>query len=213
MTRFNQPLSPERDFAFGSVALDRLQAVKSAAGVTFNDMLLALWAGALRGWLSLRGELPAQPLVARVPMSLRATDATAEHGNRMAILRVALPTHLHGLHERLEAVHQASEEAKRHAAMDPAAGAAGGAVNLALTSLFGARPPQGWHGADLRTYHTMTVLNATGLAITCSTRGEVVNLGIHVDPHQVENPWAMLRAFEAALDDAEIVLGEPARQA
>ena len=82
-TRFNQPLSGERDFAFASFARARVERIRSGSATTFTDVLLAAWAGALRGWLALRGETPAVPLVARLPISLRRPDDDA--GRRQSL--------------------------------------------------------------------------------------------------------------------------------
>src|SRR5436190_410595 len=61
-TRFNGRLTPHRRFAFASLPLDRVKAIKNAAGVTVNDTIVAICAGAMRAWLEERGELPPERL-------------------------------------------------------------------------------------------------------------------------------------------------------
>jgi NRPS condensation-like uncharacterized protein len=48
-----------------------VKAVRRRAGVTVNDVVMALCAGALRRWLLDHDALPDAPLVAAVPVSLR----------------------------------------------------------------------------------------------------------------------------------------------
>lgn len=47
-TPFNRPITPHRRFAFFDVPLADVKAIKKAAGVTINDVMMALCAGALR---------------------------------------------------------------------------------------------------------------------------------------------------------------------
>src|SRR5947208_8185208 len=57
-TSFNRALTPNRWFAMASLPLEEVKAVRGAFGVTINDVVLALCAGALRRYLDERGELP-----------------------------------------------------------------------------------------------------------------------------------------------------------
>ena len=57
-----------------SFSADRVKVVAVAAGVTFNDVALAMCAGALRAYLTERNALPGAALVAWVPVNLRAED-------------------------------------------------------------------------------------------------------------------------------------------
>lgn len=61
-TRFNNKIGPHRRFAYTSVPLEDVKAVKSALGVTVNDVVLGMCAGALRSYLDKHGELPADLL-------------------------------------------------------------------------------------------------------------------------------------------------------
>ena len=47
-TPFNKDIGPHRRWAFASVALADVKSIKNAAGVTVNDVVMALCAGALR---------------------------------------------------------------------------------------------------------------------------------------------------------------------
>ena len=50
----------------------RVKAIKNAAGVTVNDVVMTICTGGLRRYLSMHGELPGEPMQAVVPMSVRS---------------------------------------------------------------------------------------------------------------------------------------------
>ncbi len=91
-TSFNVPITGHRKFAYTEISLDRIKRVRTVLGGTVNDIVLALCSGALRSYLSEGGELPAEPLVAMVPMSVRAADQKGAMGNRVSQLLVRLAT-------------------------------------------------------------------------------------------------------------------------
>jgi diacylglycerol O-acyltransferase len=111
-TPFNKNIGPHRRWAFGSVSLADVKAIKNAAGVTVNDVVMALCAGALRTWLLKHDALPEGPLVAAVPVSIRTEDQKGAHGNRVSLVIAPLPTHLPQPAQRLEAAHEAMRAAK-----------------------------------------------------------------------------------------------------
>ena len=69
-TSLNRAITPDRGFAFCSVALSEAKLIKDAFSVTVNDVVLAVCAGALRRYLADRGELPGKPLIAQVPVAV-----------------------------------------------------------------------------------------------------------------------------------------------
>ena len=75
-TMFNVRIGGARRIAGQSWALDRIRRVKSAAGVTVNDVVLAMSGGALRAYLREQDALPDAPLVAMVPVNLRTEKET-----------------------------------------------------------------------------------------------------------------------------------------
>jgi diacylglycerol O-acyltransferase len=119
-TPFNRPVTSHRRWAFRSVALDDVKTVKNAFGVSVNDVVLAMCAGALRRWLIEKEALPAVPLIAMIPVSVRDEQAKGTMGNKVSAMLAALPTHLPTPQERLAVAHEATRIAKaQHAAIPP----------------------------------------------------------------------------------------------
>jgi diacylglycerol O-acyltransferase / wax synthase len=111
-TPFNKNIGPHRRWAFTSVPLAEVKAIKNAAGVTVNDVVMALCAGALRTWLEKHDALPERPLVASVPVSVRTEEQKGTLGNRVSAVITSLPTHLADPAARLAAVHEGMRVAK-----------------------------------------------------------------------------------------------------
>lgn len=104
-TSFNTAITGRRSFAFTSVSLPTVKAVKNASGATVNDVVLALCAGALRRYLDGRGEELDRPLVAMVPVSVRSDDQKDAMGNQVSSMLASLATDIDDPLERLEAIH------------------------------------------------------------------------------------------------------------
>jgi WS/DGAT/MGAT family acyltransferase len=119
-TPFNGPITAHRRFAFGSVPLSEVKRVKDHYGMTVNDVVMTLTAATLRRWLLDHDALPSTPLVAAVPVSVRAKDQSGELGNQVSVMVAALPTHVTDPVERAEAMRDAMLEAKRHFQAVPA---------------------------------------------------------------------------------------------
>ena len=114
-TPFNAPLSPHRRWAFTDLPLAEVKKLRGdhgKAGLTVNDVVMTLCAGALRRWLELHDALPSAPLVAAVPVSVRTTDQKGTYGNRVSMMLAAMPTNLSDPGERLGAMHEAMRAAK-----------------------------------------------------------------------------------------------------
>src|SRR5262249_38659093 len=109
----------DRRVAFRSVPLDRVKTVKNAFGVSVNDVVMAMCAGALRRWLAAHDALPAAPLIAMIPVSVRDPAAKGALGNRVSAMLATLPTHVIDPDQRLEIVHAATKIAKAQQAAIP----------------------------------------------------------------------------------------------
>ncbi len=120
-TTLNSRVGPHRSFGGVDLELERIKRIRERVqGTTVNDVILAICAGALRSWLADRDELPDEPLVAMVPMSVRARDQKAAMGNRVSAMLVELATQIEDPHERLLRIHRSAAGAKGYGRALPA---------------------------------------------------------------------------------------------
>ena len=119
-TPFNANITPHRRWAFTDLPLAEVKTVRQATGLTVNDVVMGLCAGALRRWLLDHSALPEVPLVAAVPVSVRAESEKGEMGNQVSFMLASLPTHLGSAAERLPEVHRAMGVAKAQHGAIPA---------------------------------------------------------------------------------------------
>ncbi|MHB1988553.1 MAG: WS/DGAT/MGAT family O-acyltransferase [Acidimicrobiales bacterium] len=111
-TSLNQALTPHRRVAFAEGKLEDFKGVKNRFGCTVNDVVLAVCAGALRCYLMEGGELPEDPLVAMVPMSVRTEAELGVPGNRVSAMLCSLATEVADPVDRLEAITEGMRSAK-----------------------------------------------------------------------------------------------------
>ena len=117
-TPFNKAISSHRRWAFVTLPMSEVKAVKNAHGATVNDVVMALSTGALRRWLLDHDALPESPLVAAVPVSVRTAKEKGTAGNKVSTMLAPLPTNLADPLERLRACHLAMSAAKeQHGAL------------------------------------------------------------------------------------------------
>ena len=101
----NVPIGGARRCAAQSWPIKRVVAVKEATGVTLNDVVLAMCAGALRAYLIEQNALPDRPLIAMVPVSLRSENDTSSGGNMVGTILCSLATDVEDPAERLDTIH------------------------------------------------------------------------------------------------------------
>jgi diacylglycerol O-acyltransferase / wax synthase len=116
-TSFNTALTPRRSFATTSLALDDARRVKAAFGVSLNDVVLAVVAGALRTYLLSRNRRPERPLVAGVPVAADDSGSGSRSdvrldGNRVSNMFTSLATDEPDTVRRLFDIHDVTDEAK-----------------------------------------------------------------------------------------------------
>ncbi len=115
----NHKVDGERKFATATLALADVKQTAKHLGVTINDMVLAMSAGALRK-LSMKYDGHADhPLLASVPVSFDFSRDRIS-GNYFTGVMMVLPIELDDPLERVQAVHDAAADAKEtHHLMGP----------------------------------------------------------------------------------------------
>jgi WS/DGAT/MGAT family acyltransferase len=223
-------LSPHRRVAFKSVSMDRIKEIKNAAGATVNDVVMASCAGALRTYLDSRNELPDDPLIGMVPVSIRTGHEQEVWTNRVSGLFCQLPTHLDDPLERIAFVHDAMADAKGDfdllpaeamvelAEMAPPALAERAArvsaafrvtdrlnppMNLVISNVPGPRQPLYMRGAKMSHYIPVnTITDGVGLSITVQSYCDVLDFGLVADWQLVPDLWSLC---ELCVDEVEVL--------
>ncbi|MEO7548700.1 MAG: wax ester/triacylglycerol synthase domain-containing protein, partial [Ramlibacter sp.] len=102
-TVFNVGITRNRVFATASIPFGPSRAMAKAVGGSFNDIVLWICSTALRNYLKKHATLPAKPLVAAMPVSLRE-ESNKELNNQASITVVDLGTHLAHPMKRMNAI-------------------------------------------------------------------------------------------------------------
>jgi WS/DGAT/MGAT family acyltransferase len=119
-TPWNRSISAHRRFAFTTIPLEDAKQIRRAFGCTFNDVVMALCAGTLRGYLLKHDCLPPEPLIAGVPVSIRAGTEADMYQNRVSFLLCTLATDQADPVGRLQTISRAMTSAKEMATAMPA---------------------------------------------------------------------------------------------
>ena len=93
-TSFNGRITPHRRFAFGKLPLQAAKDVKNAHGCTVNDVVVSICAGAVRRWLIEHDDLPDDPLVTQIPVSVRTKEQIGTYGNRILLMTAPMYTNM-----------------------------------------------------------------------------------------------------------------------
>ncbi len=221
-TFMNHLLTPERQFATATMALADVKETGKRLGVTINDMVLALSAGALRK-LQLRYDGKADhPLLASVPVSFNFSPDRIS-GNYFTGMLVALPVDVDDPLERVRRAHQNAVDAKeshqllgpelvsRWAAYFPPAPSESlfrwlsnrdgqnKVLNLNVSNVPGPREHGRVGGALVTEIYSVGPLTAgSGLNITVWSYVDQLNVSVLSDSATVEDPHEVT---EAILDE------------
>ena len=115
LTLFNRHVyDSTKTMAVISLPLTEVERVRAGfPDVTVNDILLALVTGTLRSYLVAHDDLPEGPIRTTCPVNIRPSADKARLGNLFTTIWIDLPTHLSDPAQRLLAVHENAESAKR----------------------------------------------------------------------------------------------------
>jgi WS/DGAT/MGAT family acyltransferase len=230
----NNRISGQRRFAGAGCELARVQALAKRAGVSVNDVILTMCAGALQRFLSEMDALPGEPLVAGVPVSVRA-DGDTDVGTAISFILVDLATDLGDPRRRLERIRRCSLAGKAHlralpkpamslytaALMAPyivsllarVAGLSRPMFNLAITNVPGPKPPLYFGNLKLRSIFPISVLtHGQALNITCISYQDSVYFGFTGCRQTMPHMQRLAVYIGDALQELERAYVEPRRQ-
>ncbi len=111
-TFLNGHVGPHRQIVMGTVSLNDIKAVKHAADVKVNDVVLAMCGRALRKFLRAHGEDPDKSLVAAVPISIRPKGGGGSLDNQVAAMTVPFHDDVDDITEQLRLIAEATRPAK-----------------------------------------------------------------------------------------------------
>lgn len=194
-TMFNQKITGSRRFAAQDWPVERLRAIGKATGTSINDVVLAMCSGAVRTYLEELDALPDAPLVAMVPVGLKAKQsdvASADGGNAVGAVMCQLATDRSDPEERLRSIHTSMKDGKQALeSMTPTQIVAMSAIgqapailtpmlrmqgivrppyNLIISNVPGPRTTHYWNGAKMvGTYPLSIPINGMALNITCTS--------------------------------------------
>jgi diacylglycerol O-acyltransferase / wax synthase len=229
-TMFNVPIGGARRVAAQSWAMERLRAVKSAAGVTVNDVVLAMSAGALRAYLQEQDALPDAPLIAMVPVSLRTEEEDDTGGNMTGVVLCNLATDTADAAKRLEIISTSMRNNKKVFTQLPRVqqlalsatmiaplglGAVPGFVsaapppfNIVISNVPGAREPLYWRGARLDGNYPLSIaLDGQAVNITVANNADNLDFGLVGARGSVPHLQRLLGHLEDSLKDLERATG------
>ena len=229
-TMFNVRIGGARRCAAQSYSLERIKSVKQGAGVTVNDVVLAMCAGALRAYLIEESALPAAPLIAMVPVNLRTEKDAEGGGNMVGTFLCNLATHLEDPAKRLETIHLSMHDNKEVFAQLPrvqqlalSAFVTGGLAfalipgfvatapppfNIVISNVPGVRERMYFRGARLDGNYPLSIaLDGQALNITLTNNVDSLDFGLVGCRRSVPHLQRLLGHLEAALKDLERAVG------
>jgi WS/DGAT/MGAT family acyltransferase len=118
-TMLNRSVGPHRVFDAAEFPLEGFKDIKDAAGVTVNDVALAVVGGALRRYLDSHGETPEGSLAAGIPLNMRTRRGVTDDNNQVGSVFSSLHTDIKDPIERLRAVHESANLAKQDGEVSP----------------------------------------------------------------------------------------------
>ena len=227
-TSFNRRISSEREVALVQFSLADIKEIKNATGTTVNDVILAICGGALRRYLINQNELPAKPLLAMVPISVRKASQTMMTNNQVSGMWSTLATHVSDPLERLRLIHEDTKNAKQE---HDAVGAdllqnwaefnTPGAFNLAMrfyastlvdminpvhntiiSNVPGPRETLYLAGAAIECISPIgPVMEGVGLNISLASYRDCVGFTLHADSHLVKNVQSLVGLLQESFNE------------
>ncbi|MGO9653131.1 WS/DGAT/MGAT family O-acyltransferase [Mycobacterium sp.] len=229
-TMLNVPIGGARRVAAQSWSLDRIKSIKQAAGVTVNDVVLAMCSGALRYYLFEQHALPDTPLVAMVPVSLRTKEEADSGGNMVGSILCNLATDVEDPATRLETISESMRGNKKVfselprlqafalsvfliaplglSALPGFVSSAPPPFNIVISNVPGPTEPMYWGGARLDGNYPLSIaLDGQALNITMTNNAGNIDFGLVGCRRSVPHLQRLLGHLESSLKDLERATG------
>lgn len=229
-TMLNVKIGGARRCAAQSWPVDRIKGVKRAAGVTVNDVVLAMCSGALRYYLLERNALPDAPLIAMVPVSLRTEEEADAGGNLVGAILCNLATDADDPAQRLRTISEsmrsnktvfsrlprfqalalsaANTSALALAAVPGWVNSTAPPFNIIISNVPGPTQPMYCGGARLDgNYPLSIVLDGQALNITLANNAGNLDFGLVGCRRSVPHLQRLLVHLESSLTDLENAVG------
>ena len=235
-TSLNRRISAHRRVALTTLALSDVKRIKDHFGVTVNDTIVAITAAALRAWLLEHDELPDDPLLAMVPVSVRRPEEFGTFGNRVSMMVVPIPTNEPDAARRVTVAHEALDTAKARHKLTPrmlmedanegippvllgrtarallrvaGSGQLNPPLNVVISNVPGSPVPLYCAGARLEANYPLSVItDGMGLNLTIISYRDRIDFGIIGDREEVPDVWFLSAEVERAF--AELLALVPA---
>lgn len=224
-TSLNGRISTERRFATLRLPLKRIQRIAEDAGVTINDVFLELCASGLRHYIREIEILPAKPLIAGLPMSVRPEGST-EPGTQVTFILASLATDIADPRKRLEVIHQSTVAAKNNfKLLRPAAfteytlllmmpyivqllsGTSGRSrpiFNVVVSNVPGPAQTLYFNGARMEAMYPLSIVtHGQGLNITMMSYEDHIQVGLIACNKSAPHVQHLAKYMEEALDELE----------
>ncbi|OBI77612.1 wax ester/triacylglycerol synthase family O-acyltransferase [Mycobacterium sp. E740] len=225
-TVFNAEITSDRTIALAQLELDDVKRIKDHFDVKVNDVVMALCAGALRGYLEKRGELPGKPLIAVVPASVH--DKSDRPGrNQLSGFFSNLQTHIEDPVERLRVIAESNVRAKEHSSAiaptlladvtqalpPPLFGVAMEVMshtplkhtaihNVVISNVAGPQMTVYAMGAEMKSLYPLgPIFHGSGLNITVLSLSGKLNVGIISCRKLVRDLWDLADRFDDELSE------------
>jgi diacylglycerol O-acyltransferase / wax synthase len=228
-TPWNRQITPHRRFAYTSIPLESAKQVRRAVGCTFNDVVMALCSGALRRYLLKHDCLPAESLIAMVPVSVRSGSEDDAYQNRVSALLADLATNEADPLARLGRVQASMTRAKEDFHAIPAevlqdftqfappavaaramrmysrlriADRMNPPFNLIISNVPGPPIPLYAAGARLEHFYPVSALaDGQGLNMTVQSYNGNLDFGLIADRELVPDLWLLTELLQESMDE------------
>lgn len=230
---FQRGLSRSRRFACATFALNDVRQVSKALDATINDVFLACAAGGVRRHLERMGALPAEPMVATMPLAVTPAAERNHPGNYSSVDYVWLHAQIADPLARLRATRVSAQATKEHFALTkdadigaivellPSRAISGLArlnaktkgrfdtfKNMVVSNVAGPREQRylgQWR--VVRWYSTGQISHGATLNLTVWSYGDQFNLCALADAVVIPDIWDLVHGFGESLNELLALTG------